>query len=74
MKKKVFSIIGVAAFAVAVALNMNISANNNESDLVLANVEALAQGEASLDRGCVHDPRGTCTWYPENYSISGLWL
>ena len=45
MKKKVFSIIGVAAFAVAVAINLNISANRNKSDLVLANVEALANGE-----------------------------
>ena len=45
MKKKVFSIIGVAAFAVAMALNINFSAKTNSSDMLFANVEALAKGE-----------------------------
>ena len=75
MKKKVFSIIGVAAFAVAVAVNMNVSVKNNESDLVLANVKALAKKvEIDFGKGCVHDPRGKYTWYPEDYTINGLWL
>ena len=47
MKKKVFSIIGVAVFAVAMAININISANNNVGNVTLASVEALANGEVS---------------------------
>ena len=73
MKK--ISIAGVVAFTAMVAFNMNFSIKNNESDLVLANVEALAKKvEVVLGKGCVHDPRGKCTWQPENYTIDGLWL
>ena len=73
MKKKVFSIIGVAAFAVAVAINLNISANNNERDVVLANIEAMAQGEGLSNHcwyyGCMPDWRYNCYVYVGIYNI-----
>ncbi len=46
MKKKIFSIIGVAAFAVVVAFNINASiSNGSDNDVTLANVESLVLGE-----------------------------
>lgn len=46
MKKKVFGILGVAAFAALVAINVSINSRGEDlSDLTLANVEALARGE-----------------------------
>jgi len=66
MKKKGFSIIGVAAFAVAVAvaINLNISANNNESVVTLANIEALASGEIGTGSICRVVTWSTCWWSP----------
>ena len=73
MKKKVFSIIGIAAFAVAVAVNMNVNINNSvEMDLALANVKALAKkAEVVLEKGCAHDPSGICVWWPEKVVVQG---
>ncbi len=46
MKKKILSIVGVAAFAVAVAFNINAGLNvNNQMDITMENMEALGQGE-----------------------------
>ena len=46
MKKKIISIIGIAVFAVAVALNISVAFNKDtEMDLYLANTEALAMKE-----------------------------
>jgi hypothetical protein len=46
MKRKVFLIIGVAAFAGAIAFNASIGLRDKSlSDLSLANIEALARGE-----------------------------
>lgn len=48
MKKKIFGAALIAAMAVAAGLNFNQSKNEVElTDLALANVEALAQGELS---------------------------
>ncbi len=46
MKKKVLSIIGVTAFAVAMALHINAGLNSSQMDVTTGNVEALAQGES----------------------------
>ena len=47
MKKKLFLVIAVIAFAVAIAFNVNANLSNNvEQNLALANVEALAQSES----------------------------
>jgi hypothetical protein len=44
---RVIGVIGVAAFAVVVALNVNAGLKSDaESDIMLANVEALLQGES----------------------------
>ena len=52
-KKKLSSVIAVLIIVVVMALNINFSANKSGlSDLVLANVEALAIGEHPLDEGC----------------------
>jgi len=46
MKKKIISIIGMAAFAVAVAFNASINLSSNaQSGLTLENIEALARNE-----------------------------
>ena len=52
MKKRIFSILGVAAFAGAMAVNVNMSTKNNENDVALANVEALAIGEIPDGTNC----------------------
>ena len=53
MKKKIISIIGVVTFAVAVAFNINAGlSNGTDIDIMLANVEALGQGE----NGCQNTP------------------
>lgn len=68
MKRKLFSVIGVAAFAVAVALNINAGLSNDTAmDVTLVNVEALAGSETSDEftgaTGCI-----TC-W--DNYTCRG---
>lgn len=70
MKKKVLSIIGVVAVAIAVAVNINATniSNNVNSDVTLANVEALAFGEgdgSSCESSftCSHGGKITCTGY-----------
>ena len=60
MKK--ISIFGVVAFAAMVVFNVNISVKNNDSDVVLANVEALANSEY-LTIGCSGIPVPlVCFW------------
>ena len=50
MKKKLFSIVIVAAVAAATGWNYNQSSNEiTLSDVALSNVEALANGESSGD-------------------------
>ena len=46
IRNKILAAIGVVAFAVAMAFNINASLNSNsEMNFTLANVEALARGE-----------------------------
>jgi hypothetical protein len=55
MKTKFFSIIFVAAIAVAAAWNFSQSKTEVElSNLALANVEALADGEVSVSGCCTN--------------------
>ena len=50
MKKKILGGFAVLAVAVAVAFNVNMNSEKNElSDLALANVEALAEEDASKE-------------------------
>ena len=54
MKKKIYSIIGVAVFAIALAYNINIGlSNGTEINVVLTNIEATAQIElGEVDISC----------------------
>ena len=69
-KNKVFSAIGVVAFAIAVAFNMNVNAKlngNSDMDIALDNVEALAQGEGTsvCSKICVYTSNNVCYFeYP----------
>jgi len=55
MTKKILGGIAVVVIAAIMALNINFSANNTSlSDISLANVEALAQGEVYAN--CLCDP------------------
>jgi len=48
MKKKVLSIIGVAAVGAAVAFNINAGLqNNSELDVALSKIEAIAESEGA---------------------------
>lgn len=61
MKKKLFGIAIVAIVAVGAAWNVN--ENKNEvtiSNLVLANMEALANGESGGGVRCCPDPGDEC--------------
>ncbi len=50
MKVKILSIIGISTFAVAMMLNFNINWRTNTlSDLALASIEALAEGETGAE-------------------------
>ena len=68
-KKKIIS--GIAALAIvgAIAFNVNISSkSNNFSNVLLTNVEALAQND-------VGDPNGSgCNWGRVSGSGIGAWL
>lgn len=49
----VVTILGIAVFTVAVALNTNLAlSNNTQMDVVLADVEALARNESGLGSKC----------------------
>jgi hypothetical protein len=63
MKKRILSILFVAAIAIAAA--WNYSQNQDEvalSDVALENVEALANGESTVD--CII---AYCYWSPGDY-------
>ena len=50
IKKKVLTLVGVAAFAVAVALNINAGLSNNaDMDVALTDTEAMAFLEWAID-------------------------
>ena len=69
MTKKILGGIAVVVIAATMALNINFSANNTSlSDLSLANVEALAQGEVYADCICDADPEAwSCTYLGFGY-------
>ncbi len=64
MRRKILSIVGVAAFTVAVAFNISTNLSNDaEMDVTMANVEALAQGESWISgcfSKCNFDPNWDC--------------
>lgn len=68
MKKKIFGVALIAAMAVAAGWNFNQSKNEVElSDLVLANVEALARYEDNhCPNGCL-DQSGDGCWCYQYY-------
>ena len=76
MKKKLFLVIGIVAFAVAIAFNINANlSNNSEQNLALANIEALAQGELIRGDGlCMNIYVNTVCYYPDNYAVIGIWI
>ena len=76
MKKKILGAAIIAAMAVAAGWNFNQSKKEVElSDLALANVEALARGEAGPDWGhtkLVYKPKACCEDNPY-HSCSGAY-
>ena len=68
MKKKIFGAALIAAMAITAGWNFCQSQNEMElSDLVLANVEALAQYEDNYyPNGCL-DQTGDGCWYYREY-------
>jgi len=68
MKRKIFGAALIAAMALAAGWNFNQSKNEVElSDLVLANVEALARYEDNYcPNGCL-DQSGKGCWCYQNY-------
>jgi hypothetical protein len=72
--KKFFGVIGVAAFAVVVALSVNASLNRNATfDVTLANVEALSSCEITRGNNtvfsCIGDT-GTCSDSSWGYTLT----
>lgn len=60
MGKKIFAILMIAVVATFAGYNIFQSQRTAAmSDLMLANVEALARGESSTD-DCVYDPSSSC--------------
>ena len=45
MRKKILSIVAILGIAVMTAIKVNLSSNTNFSNLMLRNIEALADGE-----------------------------
>ena len=45
MRKKILSIVAILGIAAIAAINVNLSSNTNFSNLMLRNIEALADGE-----------------------------
>lgn len=70
-KKKIATIIGVAALPLAAALSINPGVGNNSTiDVNLANVQALTQGEIDPGRLCMY-AYGVCE-YPDGYKVTGV--
>ena len=68
-KKKIFGSIAVLAIAAIAAFNININANENGlSDISLANVEALADGEGGSN-GCAVIPDHYLTVKVESFNV-----
>ena len=71
MKKKIYSIIGIAVFAIALAYNINIGlSNGTEINVVLTNIEATAQielpeVEVSCHQNCNVELAQCWTWNKE---------
>lgn len=79
IKKTIFIGISVLAVAVVVAVNVNFASKSNGlSNLTLANVEALADNEASTQKDCWSTITtkkasqvfycGTCDWIDGTYA------
>ena len=45
MRKKILSIVAILGIAIIIAIHVNLSSNTNFSNLMLRNIEALADGE-----------------------------
>jgi len=79
MKKKIFGVIAVLAIAVVAAWNVNIkSRTNGMSNVIMANVEALAQESnipfpsCSCSKKCSDGiTTASCTGYNSCYCNSG---
>jgi len=63
MKKKVISFIGLALFVGGVAFNMQmVNSNDQANDVVLENIEALADGSVSAGCLCMYQPNTEKCW------------
>lgn len=70
MKKKIFGAALIATMAVATGWNFNQSKNKVElSELALANVEALAQGEGIYTHGICYQTLSFEYVFPSHYVI-----
>ena len=71
--KKILRKILVALIVASVGYGVYASQQDVEmSDLAMANVEALAEGEVVVGRPCVCVPNNVCIYfYPEYFEIPG---
>lgn len=72
MKKKIFSVIGVAVFAVAVAFNINTNLTNSaKMDVTLTKLETLVMGECSASAsGCSASCSGSMYCISDSRSVN----
>ena len=77
MKKKIIGGIAALAFAIAITMNLNIAkSNTNMSDMMLANIEALAKPEviAIIEVGfpCYDCTNCGCIWIWSDGTWDGM--
>ena len=73
MKKNILKATLVAAFALIAGINVyNAQKSDVMSEMALANVDALAQGEVIVGMPCACVPNSTCIYfYPDYFEIPG---
>lgn len=73
MKKHILKIGLFVAVALVTGYNVYSSQKSDDmSDMALANVEALAQGEVIVGMPCACVPNSTCIYfYPDYFEIPG---
>ena len=65
MYKKILGGIAIVAIAVVAAINFSVNTKNSGlSDISLANVETLAQGEIIVEALCMIGPDDFCIYPP----------
>lgn len=71
MKKYIFSILIIAGIIGINTIQTKKEISNNISDLVLENVNALAQGEVIIPGVCIAISSSICILYDDGYFLTG---